>query len=69
MLRSAGKRSLITRSPTLIAPEVTSSKPAIILSVEVLPQPDEPKSPTISPSPIAMSTASTASTGAARRDP
>ena len=42
----------MTRLPTRIAPSLTSSKPAIMRKVEVLPQPDEPRRPTISPSSI-----------------
>ena len=49
-LRSAGFRVLMRVSPTLMEPSVTDSKPAIMRRVEVLPQPEEPTRPTISPS-------------------
>src|SRR3977135_4511139 len=42
MSRSLGGRSLTTRSPIEISPEVISSNPATMRSVVVLPQPDGP---------------------------
>src|SRR5262245_41581336 len=42
MSRSFGGRSLTTRSPMAISPEVISSRPATIRSVVVLPHPDGP---------------------------
>src|SRR5882724_13264194 len=42
MSRSLGGRSLTTRSPIEISPEVISSSPATMRSVVVLPQPDGP---------------------------
>src|SRR6266508_77392 len=42
MSRSLGGRSLTTRSPMAISPEVISSRPATMRSVVVLPQPDGP---------------------------
>src|SRR5215475_12706194 len=65
--RSDGGRSWISRPPQRMRPSVAPSKPAIMRSVLVLPQPEEPSNPTISPSPTARSTWSTASTGARPR--
>src|SRR5215813_9122024 len=42
MSRSLGGRSLTTRSPMEISPDVISSKPATMRRVVVLPQPDGP---------------------------
>ncbi len=44
MSRSFGGRSLTTRSPMEISPEVISSSPATIRSVVVLPHPEGPTS-------------------------
>ena len=65
--RSFGSSSWIALSPARMAPELTSSKPAIIRRLLVLPQPDEPSSATISPSLTVRSTLSTAVTGALPR--
>ena len=48
--RSRGSRSLTTRPSMRISPALGSSKPAIMRSVVVLPQPDGPTSTTNSPS-------------------
>ena len=48
--RSRGSRSLTTRPSMRISPAVGSSKPAIMRSVVVLPQPDGPTNTTNSPS-------------------
>jgi hypothetical protein len=47
--RAAGGSVWMGLPPSVIVPLVTSSKPAIMRSVEVLPQPDEPSNATISP--------------------
>ena len=52
--------------PSVIEPLVTSSKPAIMRSVEVLPQPEEPSSATISPGFTVRSSAFTACTSPLR---
>src|SRR5947209_6429719 len=44
MSRSLGSRLLTTRPPNQISPSVTSSRPAIIRIVVVLPQPEGPSS-------------------------
>ena len=50
MSRSLGGRSLTTRSPIVIVPELISSSPAIERSAVDLPQPDGPTSTMNSPS-------------------
>ena len=60
--RSKGPRSLTTRPPMRTSPEVASSRPAMMLSVVVLPQPDGPSSVTNSPSSMRRSTSLQAST-------
>ena len=49
------------RSPMRMVPSLIDSKPAIMRSVEVFPQPDDPTSPMISPSLMRMLTSLTAS--------
>src|SRR4028119_36604 len=44
MSRSFGSRALTMRPPSQISPSVTSSRPAIMRMVVVLPQPDGPRS-------------------------
>src|ERR1043166_7643779 len=46
MSRSFGGRSLTTSPPMEMLPEVTSSRPAIMRSVVLLPQPEGPTSTT-----------------------
>src|SRR6266516_770891 len=58
--RSLGGRSLTTRSPTLIVPEVMSSSPAIIRSAVDLPHPDGPTNTTKYPSGTSSASESTA---------
>src|SRR5262245_3384466 len=60
MSRSIGGRSFTTRSPMRISPEVTSSSPATMRSVVVLPQPEGPTSTRNSLSRISRSTSFTA---------
>src|SRR6266540_4675365 len=62
MSRSLGFASVTTRSPMVISPSVTSSRPAIIRRIVVLPQPDGPTSTTNSPFPISSETSRTACT-------
>src|SRR6187549_2220272 len=52
----------MSRPPRRIAPPVGATKPAIIRSVVVLPQPDGPSSTTSSPCPMSRSTPATART-------
>src|SRR5437867_13037218 len=59
-LRSRGSQSVTRASPMKMSPAVGVSRPAIMLSVVVLPQPDGPTSTTNSPSGTARSMASTA---------
>jgi hypothetical protein len=49
MSRSLGGTPFTTRSPILISPEVTLSRPAIMASKVDLPQPEGPTSTTNSP--------------------
>ena len=56
MSRSAGSRSLTTRSPIRSVPEVTVSRPATIRSSVDLPQPEGPTSTTSSPSAMSIET-------------
>ena len=60
--RSGGARSVTSRSPMVIVPSVTSSKPAIIRSMVDFPQPDGPTSTMNSPSSMCNDRSSTAST-------
>ena len=62
MSRSRGERCVTSRSPIVIRPPVTSSRPAIIRSSVDLPQPDGPTSTRNSPLSIVRSTSSTART-------
>src|SRR5262245_30665145 len=62
MSRSLGFSSVTTRSPMVISPSVTSSRPAIMRRMVVLPQPDGPTSTMNSPSPISRDTSRTACT-------
>src|SRR5579872_6298894 len=65
MRSSADER---TRPPSTIRPVVGDTKPAIILSVVVLPQPDGPRSVRNSPSRIASERSRTAHTAVASGD-
>src|SRR5678815_2073798 len=60
IFRARGGRSLTTRPPIRMSPEVWVSSPAIILSSVVLPHPDGPRRTRNSPSLIVRSTPSTA---------
>src|SRR6266545_1167325 len=60
MSRSLGGRSLTTRSPMLMVPEVMSSSPAIIRSAVDLPHPDGPTKTMKSPSGMSSDNESTA---------
>src|SRR6266536_2309246 len=60
MSRSLGLASVTTRSPMVISPPVTSSRPAIIRRTVVLPQPDGPTSTMNSPLRISSETSHTA---------
>src|SRR5665213_2788375 len=62
MSRLLGARSVTSRSPIQISPEVTSSSPAIILRSVDLPQPDGPTMTRNSPSKMSRETPSTAVT-------
>src|SRR6266496_5077888 len=62
MSRSLGLASVTTRSAMLISPPVTSSRPAIIRRMVVLPQPDGPTSTMNSPFWISSETSRTACT-------
>jgi hypothetical protein len=62
MSRSFGGRSLTTRSPIAISPEVMSSSPAIIRSAVDLPDPDGPTSTMNSPSAMSNDRSFTAGT-------
>ncbi len=62
MSRSLGGTSLTTRSPIRIVPLVASSRPAIIRSVVLFPQPDGPTRTTNSSSAMVNETRSTAFT-------
>src|ERR671922_1745155 len=66
MSRSLGGTSLTTSSPIRISPSETSSSPAIILRVVVLPQPDGPTRTTNSRSAMDRSRPRTASTSSKR---
>jgi hypothetical protein len=55
-----GGSSVTTSSPIVIVPSVTASRPAIIRSAVVFPQPDGPTKTMNSPSSILRSNASTA---------
>ncbi len=55
MSRSLGSRSLTTRSPMTISPEVICSSPATIRSSVDLPQPEGPTMTTNSPSATSIS--------------
>ena len=61
--RLSGGSSVTSRPRSSIRPLVGSSKPPIIRSVVVLPQPDGPRSEKNSPARISRDTRSTASTG------
>src|SRR5215472_17582840 len=61
MSRSLGGRSLTTVPPIMISPDVVSSRPAIILRVVLLPQPEGPTSTTNSSSAMSRSMPRTAS--------
>src|SRR5256885_12297951 len=67
MSRSGGSMSLTTRSPILISPSVTSSRPATIRSAVVLPQPDGPTKIMNSPSRTVSSRSSTATVPSGKR--
>src|SRR5512137_846137 len=56
MSRSLGSRSLTTRSPIEISPELMRSRPATIRSSVDLPQPEGPTMTTNSPSSTSMVT-------------
>src|SRR5262245_15826812 len=60
MSRSFGSRSFTSRSPMKMFPPVSSTRPAIRLSVVVLPQPDGPTNATNSPSSMVRDRWSTA---------
>src|SRR5215475_7348841 len=62
MSRSFGGRSLTSSPPMKMSPEVTSSRPAIMRKVVLLPQPDGPTSTTNSLLGMSRSMARTAST-------
>src|ERR1043165_3400194 len=62
MPRLRGGRSFTTRLPMTISPEVGCSRPAIMRSIVVLPQPEGPRKTTNSPSRISRSMPSTAAT-------
>ena len=62
MSRSLGFSSVTTRSPMVISPLVTSSRPAIMRRIVVLPQPDGPTSTMNSPFSISSDTSRTACT-------
>ena len=62
MSRSLGGRSLTTRSPIRISPDVTCSSPASMRSSVDLPQPDGPTRTTNSPSAMSMETPCSTST-------
>src|SRR6266540_5537566 len=62
MSRSLGLASVTTRSPMVISPPVTSSRPAIIRRTVVLPQPDGPTRTMNSPLWISSETSHTACT-------
>src|SRR5215470_13804137 len=66
MSRSLGGRSLTSSPPMKISPEVTSSSPAIIRSVVLLPQPDGPTRTTSSLSGMSRSMLRTASISSKR---
>src|SRR5215470_15963462 len=66
MSRSFGGRSLTSSPPIKISPDVTSSRPAIIRSVVLLPQPEGPTSTTSSLSGISRLMPRTASTASKR---
>src|SRR5260221_5394649 len=60
MGRTRGVRSLTTRPPIRISPEVGSSSPAIIRRRVVLPEPEGPRRTRNSPSLLSRSTSTTA---------
>src|SRR5713226_10642742 len=62
MPRSRGVKSLTRRPPMRISPEVGSSRPAIIRSRVVLPEPEGPRRTRNSPSRLSRSTLATAPT-------
>src|ERR1043166_1360628 len=62
MPRSRGVRSLTTRPPMRMSPEVGSSRPAIIRSRVVFPEPEGPRRTRNSPSRLCKSTLLTAPT-------
>src|SRR3954447_11449743 len=62
MLRRSGGTPVIDRPATRISPDVGSSKPAIILRIVLLPQPDGPSSEKNSPRSTTRSTPLTALT-------
>src|SRR5881398_1305079 len=62
MPRSRGVRSLTTRPPMRMSPEVGSSRPAIIRRSVVFPEPDGPRRTRNSPSRLCRSTLLTAPT-------
>ena len=64
--RLSGGSSVTSRPRSRIRPPVGSSKPPIIRSVVVLPQPDGPRSEKNSPLPISSETPSTARTSRKR---
>src|SRR5215470_20192577 len=66
MSRSFGGRSLTSSPPMKMSPEVTSSSPAIMRQVVLLPQPDGPTSTTNSLLGLSRSMARTASTSSNR---
>ena len=60
--RSEGGSSVTSSPPIRIVPPVGTSRPAIMRSVVVLPQPEGPSSVTRCPASIVKDTASTAAT-------
>src|ERR1700759_3422845 len=67
MSRSRAETSLTIRSPIWIVPAVGVSRPAIIRSAVVLPQPDEPTRIMNSPSAISRDRSSTATAPPGKR--
>ena len=59
MSRSLGSRSLTTRPPMTMSPEVASSSPATMRIVVVFPHPEGPRSTRNSRSPMVRSKLST----------
>ncbi len=52
--RSSGERAVTSSSPKKMEPPLASSRPQIMFSVVLLPQPEGPKRPTSSPSGISQ---------------